>query len=59
VGTHQWDRFVTPDELVRHLQAAGLDAPELRGMVYSPLADAWLLSADIDVNYLAAAAKPT
>jgi 2-polyprenyl-6-hydroxyphenyl methylase/3-demethylubiquinone-9 3-methyltransferase len=58
VGTHQWDRFVTPDELVRHLQAAGLDAPELRGMVYSLLADVWSLSSDTDVNYLAAAAKP-
>jgi 2-polyprenyl-6-hydroxyphenyl methylase/3-demethylubiquinone-9 3-methyltransferase len=58
VGTHQWERFVTPDELARHLQAAGLEAPELRGIVYSPLADAWFLSADTDVNYLAAAAKP-
>jgi 2-polyprenyl-6-hydroxyphenyl methylase/3-demethylubiquinone-9 3-methyltransferase len=58
VGTHQWERFVTPDELVRHLEAAGLDAPALRGMVYSPLDDAWSLSPDTDVNYLAAAAKP-
>ena len=24
VGTHQWDRFMTPDELARHLRAAGL-----------------------------------
>jgi 2-polyprenyl-6-hydroxyphenyl methylase/3-demethylubiquinone-9 3-methyltransferase len=58
LGTHQWERFVTPDELARHLQAAGLDAPQLRGMVYSPLADAWSLSSDTGVNYLAAAAKP-
>jgi 2-polyprenyl-6-hydroxyphenyl methylase/3-demethylubiquinone-9 3-methyltransferase len=58
VGTHQWERFVTPDELRRDLGAAGLDAPVFRGLVYSPLADSWSLSADTDVNYLAAAAKP-
>lgn len=58
VGTHQWERFVTPDELARHLEAAGLGAPEVRGMVYSPLGDTWSLSSDTDVNYFAAAAKP-
>ena len=59
VGTHQWDRFVTPDELARYLRAAGLAPPVVRGLVYSPLADTWSLGADTDVNYLASAAKPT
>jgi 2-polyprenyl-6-hydroxyphenyl methylase / 3-demethylubiquinone-9 3-methyltransferase len=58
VGTHQWERFVTPEELARHLAAAGLGAPVLKGLVYSPLSDSWSLAADTDVNYLAAAAKP-
>ncbi len=58
VGTHQWERFVTPDELARYLAAAGLGAPVLKGLVYNPLADAWSLGGDTDVNYLAAAAKP-
>lgn len=58
VGTHQWDRFVTPDELGRHLRDAGLSNPVLQGLVYSPLSDAWTLSGDTDVNYFAAAAKP-
>jgi 2-polyprenyl-6-hydroxyphenyl methylase/3-demethylubiquinone-9 3-methyltransferase len=58
VGTHQWDRFVTPDELARHLQAAGLGAPAVKGLVYNPLADSWSVGGDTDVNYLAAAAKP-
>ncbi len=56
-GTHQWERFVTPDELARHLVAAGLGAAHTEGMVYSPLSDRWSLSADTDVNYLSAAAK--
>jgi 2-polyprenyl-6-hydroxyphenyl methylase/3-demethylubiquinone-9 3-methyltransferase len=58
VGTHQWERFVTPEELTRHLQKAGLRAPFVRGLSYSPLADTWSISGDIDVNYMAAAAKP-
>jgi 2-polyprenyl-6-hydroxyphenyl methylase / 3-demethylubiquinone-9 3-methyltransferase len=58
VGTHQWDRFVTPDELTRHLRAAGLETPVLKGLVYNPLADTWSVGGDTDVNYLAAAAKP-
>ena len=58
VGTHNWERFVTPDELGRHVQAAGLRAPAFKGLVYSPLSDAWSLSDDTDVNYFASAAKP-
>ena len=60
VGTHQWDRFVTPDELSRHLQNAGVAAPTIMGLVYSPMSDAWSLSASVsDVNYFAAATKPS
>ena len=58
VGTHQWERFITPDELSRYLHAAGLKAPTIRGLSYDPLADVWSLGADTDVNYLACAAKP-
>lgn len=58
VGTHQWDRFVTPEELGKHLASAGMDAPHFKGMTYNPLADTWTLGDDTDVNYLAASAKP-
>jgi 2-polyprenyl-6-hydroxyphenyl methylase/3-demethylubiquinone-9 3-methyltransferase len=51
-GTHQWDRFVTPEELTRYVTAAGLATPAFKGIVYDPLKDAWSLSDDIDVNYL-------
>lgn len=58
VGTHQWERFVTPDELARHCASAGLEAAYVEGLVYNPLTDRWSLSPDTDVNYMAAAAKP-
>ena len=57
-GTHQWERFVTPDEMTAHVTAAGLSAPEFSGMTYNPLSDTWSLNPDTSVNYLAAAAKP-
>ena len=51
-GTHQWDKFVTPDELTRHLARNKLAITEQTGVVYSPLADRWSLSSDMDVNYM-------
>src|SRR5262245_18972886 len=58
-GTHNWERFVTPDELRRLLQAAGLQVATTKGLVYSPLSDSWSLSPDTDVNYLVSAARPS
>jgi 2-polyprenyl-6-hydroxyphenyl methylase/3-demethylubiquinone-9 3-methyltransferase len=51
-GTHDWNKFVTPDELTQHLEHNGLAVTEQAGVVYSPLADRWSLSADMDVNYM-------
>ena len=50
VGTHQWERFVTPDELTRHLRGAGLEAPRIVGLVYNPLADTWSAGGDTGSN---------
>jgi 2-polyprenyl-6-hydroxyphenyl methylase / 3-demethylubiquinone-9 3-methyltransferase len=57
-GTHDWNRFVTPDELKGFVQAAGLAGFSAKGMVYSPLTDTWRLSDDTSVNYLAHATTP-
>ena len=56
-GTHDWDRFVTPDELRGSVEMAGLTDFRVRGMVYSPLDRDWRLSRDTAVNYLACAGK--
>ncbi|MEM7399735.1 MAG: bifunctional 2-polyprenyl-6-hydroxyphenol methylase/3-demethylubiquinol 3-O-methyltransferase UbiG [Pseudomonadota bacterium] len=56
-GTHQWDRFVTPDELKAALTGAGLKPTDLTGMIYDPLADDWRLSRDTDVNYFVTAKR--
>jgi len=57
VGTHQWQRFVTPEELRTALRAAGLTPTDTTGLVYNPLSDEFGLSRDTDVNYFAAAIK--
>lgn len=58
-GTHRWSRFLTPEELAAPVRAAGLRVVERKGMVYEPLRDRWVLSADTSVNYLLAARRPT
>ena len=58
VGTHQWQRFVTPEELDRHLVSAGLQPGRREGLVYNPLTDRWTLAPDTDVNFLLAAPRP-
>ncbi len=58
VGTHKWDRLVTPEELSRALGQAGLVCQGTRGMMYNPLQDGWSLAADTDVNYLMTATNP-
>ncbi|MEC9367431.1 MAG: bifunctional 2-polyprenyl-6-hydroxyphenol methylase/3-demethylubiquinol 3-O-methyltransferase UbiG [Pseudomonadota bacterium] len=59
IGTHRWDRFVTPAELAAAAETAGLTPEEPTGMVYDPFRDSWSLSRDTDVNYLMAASKST
>ena len=54
-GTHQWDKFVTPDELTRHLARNKLVVTDQSGVVFNPLADRWSLSSDMDVNYMVVA----
>lgn len=57
-GTHQWDRFVTPDEITAYASAAGLTAPRFEGITYNPFQDQWSLAPDTDVNYLVSFVKP-
>ena len=51
-GTHQWEKFVTPDELAKYLLDNRLVITGETGVVYSPFLDRWSLSSDMDVNYM-------
>jgi 2-polyprenyl-6-hydroxyphenyl methylase/3-demethylubiquinone-9 3-methyltransferase len=56
-GTHQWDKFVTPNELEIAFAQAGLDVIAETGVIYNLLADRWQLSTDMDVNYMLVAVR--
>jgi 2-polyprenyl-6-hydroxyphenyl methylase / 3-demethylubiquinone-9 3-methyltransferase len=56
-GTHQWEKFVTPDELAAALERHGLAVVDETGVIYDLLADRWRLSSDMDVNYMVVAER--
>jgi 2-polyprenyl-6-hydroxyphenyl methylase / 3-demethylubiquinone-9 3-methyltransferase len=56
-GTHDWNKFVRPGELIGHLSDAGLSLKRLQGVAFNPLRWEWELSSDTEVNYMAVAEK--
>ncbi|MGU3537444.1 bifunctional 2-polyprenyl-6-hydroxyphenol methylase/3-demethylubiquinol 3-O-methyltransferase UbiG [Methylobacterium sp. A54F] len=57
-GTHDWEKFVRPDELRRALEAGGLSVTDTTGVAYNPVGDSWQTSRDTAVNYMVTAARP-
>ncbi|HVV61756.1 MAG TPA: bifunctional 2-polyprenyl-6-hydroxyphenol methylase/3-demethylubiquinol 3-O-methyltransferase UbiG [Pseudolabrys sp.] len=56
-GTHQWDKFVTPNELEIAIEQSGMRVTGEKGVIYNLFADRWELSSDTDVNYMVVAEK--
>ena len=52
VGTHDWEKFVKPDELVNLGKKFNLKLKKLNGMEFNPIMDKWYLSNDKSVNYI-------
>ena len=58
-GTHEWSKFITPDELYSLLEGAGLRPVDRKGYVFNPVTWAWSISdRDLSVNYVTAAVRP-
>jgi 2-polyprenyl-6-hydroxyphenyl methylase/3-demethylubiquinone-9 3-methyltransferase len=57
-GTHDWEKFVTPEELGAAIERSGLALGEGTGVIYNPLSDRWSAGRDMDVNYMLAAQRP-
>ncbi|NRB03924.1 MAG: bifunctional 2-polyprenyl-6-hydroxyphenol methylase/3-demethylubiquinol 3-O-methyltransferase UbiG [Rhodobacteraceae bacterium] len=59
-GTHEWSKFITPDELFDLIRQGGLTPVDRQGFVFNPLTWSWRLSdRDLSVNYVTASTKPT
>lgn len=57
-GTHDWNRFITPDELFELIGKAGLHAVDRKGFVFNPILWSWSLSdRDLSVNYVTTSLK--
>ena len=58
-GTHDWHKFITPDELFDLITNAGLQPVDRKGFVFNPLMWSWSISdQDLSVNYVTASVKP-
>jgi 2-polyprenyl-6-hydroxyphenyl methylase/3-demethylubiquinone-9 3-methyltransferase len=55
-GTHEWDRFLTPDELCARLEDVGLKAQDVTGLGWSP-SRGFRLTDDKSLNYLVTAKR--
>jgi 2-polyprenyl-6-hydroxyphenyl methylase/3-demethylubiquinone-9 3-methyltransferase len=57
-GTHDWAKFITPDELQGMLGRAGLEPVDAKGFVFNPLRWEWRISErDLSVNYVTTGVK--
>lgn len=57
-GTHDWSKFITPDELYNLIENAGLTPVDRKGFVFNPLLWSWSMSErDLSVNYVTASLK--
>lgn len=57
-GTHEFDKFLRPEEIEAPLSAAGLSVDSPQGVSFNPILDQWRLSNDTKVNYLMVATRP-
>ena len=53
IGTHDWEKFVKPNELINILKKNNLTLDELDGMKFNLINNKWNISSDKSVNYIA------
>jgi len=53
IGTHEWEKFIKPDELTSVLKKNNLELDQIDGMKFNLLMDKWNISKDKSINYIA------
>lgn len=56
-GTHDWEKFISPEELERLLESNGFSVQSVQGMMYNPLSGAWSWVNSTTINYALHAVK--
>lgn len=57
-GTHEFNKFIRPSELMRFIEQAGLEVTDATGLHYNPLNQSFKTGPGVDVNYIVVARKP-
>ena len=53
IGTHEWEKFVKPEDLKKILMKYDFSLNKLEGMNFNIIKDEWSISRDLSVNYIA------
>ena len=57
IGTHDWNKFIRPEELEKDLSNKNLKTLEIKGLQYNPIINKWNKSNNLSVNYIICSAK--
>ena len=57
VGTHDWNKFIKPEELEKKLVKKNLKTLDIKGFEFNPLFNKWKTSNNLSVNYIVCSKK--
>jgi 2-polyprenyl-6-hydroxyphenyl methylase / 3-demethylubiquinone-9 3-methyltransferase len=57
IGTHDWEKFVKPEDLKKILKKNNLKLEKLDGMNFNIIKDEWSVSSDTSINYITKSIK--
>ena len=57
IGTHDWNKFIRPEELEKKLSSENFKTIEVKGLVFNPLNSKWRKSNNLSVNYIICSKK--
>ena len=55
IGTHDWNKFIKPEELEDKMVNLDFSIKEIKGLVFNPILKKWNRSENLSVNYIMAA----
>ncbi|MBK47633.1 MAG: bifunctional 3-demethylubiquinol 3-O-methyltransferase/2-polyprenyl-6-hydroxyphenol methylase [Pelagibacteraceae bacterium] len=57
VGTHVFEKFLKPKEIVEKLKLKGIKTKKIKGMKFNPISNKWTISDNTNINYFLVAKK--
>ncbi len=57
IGTHDWNKFIKPEELQKHLSDINFLNNDVKGLAFNPITNKWKRSDNLDVNYIISSYK--